>query len=561
MKKEAYIDLMDSVLSAYSEGHIKRYIENVKENKLQEHGFPRLTANLGILIAYGRKSEYKNEFLIMMDLCCDQIPYAKVWSGDVGNDFAVKEIIFCLLEIEKAKVFDKSITDNWRKKLALINIQDTYSVIAPTPLAPVGNWAAFGAASEQLRKYSGIADESDFIEHQILSQLFSFDENGMYMDPHEPMVYDFVTRVQLAMALYFGFDGKGRRELEEKLLKSADITLKMQSVTGEIPYGGRSGQFLHNEATFASLCEFYASFFAKCGDLEKAGEFKSAAQLAVGNVMKWLKEGEMRHVKNHYDKDSMFGCETYAYFDKYMITAASFFYAAYLFADDNISKTGCPAEKGKYICSTSHKFHKTMCKFGEYFVEIDTLADMNYDASGIGRIHKKDAPSAICLSMPFAQAPSYGIDIENPSPFSVCAGIRTDAGYIYTYDRNTEYKLIKKEITDSFVSVRFECRLGEKYSITESCMITEDGVTIEAMGNGDVEILFPAFDFDGKTYTDIRIAEKNVAVSYKGFECRYTTDGTVSDKNLVIANRNGHYKGFVAMGRDKVTLKISIEKV
>lgn len=81
----------------------------------------------------------------------------------------------------------------------------------------------------------------------------------MYRDPNEPMVYDYVTRLQLAVALYFGYDGESKKALEEELLKSAEITLNMQSVTGEIPFGGRSNQFLHNETAYAALCEYYAN--------------------------------------------------------------------------------------------------------------------------------------------------------------------------------------------------------------------------------------------------------------------------------------------------------------
>lgn len=560
MKKEAYIDLMDRVLSAYSDEHIKKYIDSVKKDKLQEHGFPRLTANIGVLIAHGKRLEYKDDFVTMMNLCCDQIPHAKSWSGDVGNDFSVKEIVFCLLELEKAGVFEKNITDNWRNNLASINIQDTYSVIAPTPLAPVGNWAAFGAASEQARKYAKIADESDFIEHQILSQLFSFDENGMYMDPHEPMVYDFVTRLQLGTALFFGFDGLGKRELEEFLLKSADITLKMQSTTGEIPYGGRSSQFLHNEATFAALCEFYATTLSRRGDLETAGKFKRAIELAIENVKMWLSENEIHHVKNFYDKDSMFGCEKYAYFDKYMITAASSFYLSYLLADDSIPPCPCPVESENYICHTSPKFHKTMCKFGDYFAEFDTKADMSYDASGLGRLHKKGAPSALCLSLPFAKAPNYAIDIENPSPFSICAGIKTDDGFVYTYDNNSTYKLIVEEVTDDYASVQFECSVGDNLVINQKYTLSESGLFIEATADGDIEILFPVFDFDGETYTDITVSDKNVVVRYKGHRCFFESVGTITDKNSVFANRNGHYKGFAASGTNNITLKIRIEK-
>ena len=34
------------------------------------------------------------------------------------------------------------------------------------------------------------------IKFEKENQLFSFDDNGMYRDPNEPMVYDFVTRLR-----------------------------------------------------------------------------------------------------------------------------------------------------------------------------------------------------------------------------------------------------------------------------------------------------------------------------------------------------------------------------
>ena len=48
--KERYILLMEKSLSAYTDAHILRYFNEVKTNGLTEHGFPRLTANIGILI-------------------------------------------------------------------------------------------------------------------------------------------------------------------------------------------------------------------------------------------------------------------------------------------------------------------------------------------------------------------------------------------------------------------------------------------------------------------------------------------------------------------------------
>lgn len=268
--KEKYIDLMELVVSAYTTERIKEHTDTVVKNGISEHGFPRLTANLGILISHGRKTELKDDFILMMDLCCKEYQNSFFKNGTaVGNDFSIKEIVFCLLEVEKAGICDKSITGRWRRELAKLEPLSTYTAIASVPPKHINNWAAFGAASEQLRKYACIGDKSDFIENQIASQLLSFDEKGMYRDPNEPILYDLVTRLQLAIALYFGFDGISKNVLENFLMKSEDITLYMQSVTGEIPFGGRSNQFLHNESCYAALCEYYASALKKRGNIKK----------------------------------------------------------------------------------------------------------------------------------------------------------------------------------------------------------------------------------------------------------------------------------------------------
>ena len=70
MQRSRYIDLMEKILSAYTNEHIEQYYNEVKTNGLQEHGFPRLTANIGILIAHGKRTDLKEQFVWMMDLCC-----------------------------------------------------------------------------------------------------------------------------------------------------------------------------------------------------------------------------------------------------------------------------------------------------------------------------------------------------------------------------------------------------------------------------------------------------------------------------------------------------------
>lgn len=558
--KEIYIDFIEKVFGAYTNEHIKIYTDSVRNDGLKEHGYPRLVANLGILIAHGRKTELKDDFIKMMDLCCDEMPTALAKAGfGAGNDFSVKEIILSILEIEKNNAVEKEITKGWREKLSKLDVEKTYSCIAPVPAEPIMNWAAFGAASEQLRKYAGIGDESAFIDNQIESQLFSFDENGMYRDPNEPMVYDFVTRLQLAVAVWFGYEGKNYEKLMEYLMRSADITLKMQSVTGEIPYGGRSNQCLHNETFYAALCEFYASLLKKQGDLKKAGMFKRAARIAMESVTPWLNEEKMSHIKNRYPWEDMHGCEGYAYFDKYMITAGSWAYIAYAMADDEIEEVQSPAENENYIVETSEYFHKVFLKYKDYTVQFDTNADFHYDSNGIGRIHKKGVPSALCLSVPFAKEPNYKLDIKNPSDFSICGGAKKGEEFVYGFEKGIEYKLTDKKVTEEYAEIVFECKKQGEILFKEKCVLSGDGVEISLEGEGELKILFPVFNFDGKYNTEIFQNEKDIEVKYFGHKCNYKSNNILNDEKLLYANRNGHYKAFSVTGNNAVSLKIEIE--
>lgn len=567
--KERYIELLERVFSAYTYERLQRYKKEVFEKGITEHGFARVTANLGFLIAHGRRTDLTKDFLEMMDFCCEDmvnIDLKRKLAKRGGNVFTVKEIVFCLLELEKAKVFDKSVTDGWKEKLSKIDEHLTYSDIASIPPQPLANWAVFCAASEQVRKYAGIGGSTEFINNQIASQLTKFDDNGMYRDPHGPMVYDSVTRLQFAIALHFGFNGKLRSWLEEQMLKSADPTLLMQSAIGEIPFGGRSNQYLHNDTYWIALCEYYATTFKARGDLVKAGQFKRAAEIAMQSVKPWLCEGEIHHIKNYFPVDSGYGCEPYGYFDKYMVTAGSWLCMAYLFADDSIEMVSPPSESGSYIWETSDFFHMVFMKYGDYSVQYDTNAFAPFDSSGIGRIHKKGAPPAITLSVPmmnpsidyhYPLAPKF--DTENDMPFSIACGVKHGEKFTYATSSADHYELISKEVTADYVSATFKCILENGTELTQICRITDSGVELTARSLGEVSILIPALEFDGREHAKITATDKSVKVEYKGSVCCYTTDGTVSGDDRIYANKNGHYRGYETHAYGEVTLKIAIK--
>ena len=228
--KEKYIELMEKALSAYSDEHILRYFNDVKEKGLTEHGFPRLTANIGILIAHGRRRDLLPLFLEMMDFCCEQIPRCKA-----ANDFSVREIVCCIWELEAVpETVSAERISRWRALLATIEPENCYNSYAQSLNGTTRNWAIFMTVSELFRERAGLrGDATDFIDTHLSHQMMWFDENGMYEDNkyadgcHQPIMYDYVARGLCCLLLHFGYEGKYREEIDGYLKNAALMSLRM----------------------------------------------------------------------------------------------------------------------------------------------------------------------------------------------------------------------------------------------------------------------------------------------------------------------------------------------
>ena len=531
-----YLDAIETAVSAYTPERIADYIARVEKKGIWEHGFPRFAANVGTLVARGRAPEKKDLLKRLMDLCAREMPQAiRRGNKGAGNDFAVKEIVCCLLELEKAGTFPKETTDGWRAAFAAMKAADIYTCQPKVGDPKAHNWCIFGAASEQARIFAGLGGDAGYVERYVADQLRFFDANGMYKDPHQPMVYDMVTRLQFAAALHFGYDGPSRAKLEEMLLRSAEPTLAMQSVTGEIPYGGRSNQFLHNETFYAALCEWYASWFKARGDLVLAGRFRAAAARAMDSFRRWSAAKPIRHVKNRFPTATKYGCEGYAYFDKYMVTAGSWAYLAERFADRSVVPADAPEKDGFFRMSDD--FHRVVMNVADYTAEFDWDAQEGYDANGLGRLQRRGAPSAICLTAPCPVKSHYHMDVTNDMPFAIAPlGWKTFAV--------ASAETGKAVLTDG--------------TSTWSNRLSADGLEMTLEGKGRQTLTLPAFAFDGETRPEIRCEGKTLTVRYRGWTCRYETDGELVDAGRRYGNRNGLYRRYDACGDRRVTVRISI---
>ncbi|MBQ9805501.1 MAG: hypothetical protein IJW49_03220 [Clostridia bacterium] len=555
--KETYIGLMERALSAYSMTHIERYFEEVKKRGLTEHGFPRLTANIGILIAHGRRCDLMQTFLDMMEFCCKTIPTVKA-----ANDFSVREIVSCIQELEQSGAVDTMAIGRWKGYLASIEPTTCYNQYATQPTDRVKNWALFTAVSEFFRLRTGIGGSEEFIDTQLASQLQWMDENGMYMDAqgetHHPILYDLAPRGLFSMLLNAGYRGRYYREIDVLLQRAGLLTLEMQSPNGEVAFGGRSNQFVHNEPWMIAIFEYEAHRYAKEGNGALARTFKAAAQRALAVTEHWLSLEPIYHVKNRFPTETRYGCEEYAYFDKYMITVASNLYAAYLLCDDTVP-VGEEPDDLPVVAVTSAHFHKLFLKAGGYGLEFDLNADPHYDACGLGRVHKVGAPSAICLSIPCPAEPNYTVDIEKPVGASLCPGVRVGGEWKFATDLGA--KILDTFRDERSASAVLSTSFAEGEEVTSTYTVNGDGVKIEVAGDGDIAFMLPVFSFDGEAYSDIRLDGNVLSVFYQDWICRYTADGDLLDGKILAANRNGYYKTYFATAKKRLHIRIDIMHV
>ncbi len=550
-KKIDYINLMEKVLTAYSVEQIIEFFNEVKSIGLTEHGFPRLTANIGILIAYKKRHDLIDLFIKMMDFCCENIPKVKA-----ANDFSVREIMASINALEKTDFISESKINEWKSNLSTIIPETCYTAVAKNEEDNVNNWAIFSAVSEYFRTKAGLCDTSDFIDLELSSQFKRFEEENMYMDKgdsdiHQPFVYDLVSRGLLTLLLFEGYRGKYYEKIDNILRHAGLNTLKMQSVTGELPFGGRSNQFLFNEAWLAAIFEYEAIRYKNEGNLSLSAKFKSAANKAIKVIENWLNETPITHIKNKFPIDTSFGCEDYAYFNKYMITTASFLYIALSMCDESIEEGNEEISSASYL--TSYHFHKLFVKNYGYALEFDFNADPHYDAKGLGRVHKEGAPSAICLSLPCSNTPVFTTNIKDASPLSLCPGVKINGNFVFATGSECSYKVLSYSDDSAVIETEI---LGKK--VVSKYTLSPEGVKITAETEGELAYLLPAFYFDGKNHTEITTGENKLTINYQGYSCIYKVSSPISENSSLSANRNGCYKSYIAIGTNSITINIEI---
>lgn len=249
------------------------------------------------------------------------------------------------------------------------------------------NWNVVAASGEALFEKMGLRKGS-YPDDSFAAQAVHFKTPyGLYVEG--PMAYDIFPRMFWQDALAQGFAGPSGKPLAELMRRAAITSLFMQSPWGEWPAGGRSAHHQWNEAVQCAVYEINAVEAQQRGDAFMAAVYKRAAHLALRSMQRWLRpSGELQIVKNHVDPAQRHAYEAYSGNTQYNLLPMSMLALAAQYAEktENVAEKAAPADVGGFAFAIP-ELHKIFANAGGTYLEIDTLADPHYDATGLVRVH------------------------------------------------------------------------------------------------------------------------------------------------------------------------------
>jgi hypothetical protein len=564
-----YLDLMEPIvrMGAQWVDETGALIDPVIQREWAQ-ATPRFVSSAAILLHFGRAQELRDTVFRAMTYCCARL--SDPATRDSSPDFWMRELVTAYLCLKPIAPPEQ--VEQWRQALAKVNPEAVYQCVdaTHTKLQSFHNWAVYSSAGESMRASAGIGASGDFLwghgffDTYMAAQTHRFTEFGMYRDPADPITYDITTRLQFASAIAFGYDGAQRGMLEEILRRGNLTMLLFVSPQGFVPYGGRSSQFNFQEAIVSALCELEARRYKRT-DPALAGAFKRQARRSALAVKPWLLESNPpRHIKNQFPPETLHGCDTYGQYSVYSMLAASFFGLAALYADDTIPEQPTPAELGGYVVELAPAFHKVFAACGGHCVEIDTCADKEHDATGIGRLLFGGLPPALPLGMPFAAHPKYQLAPGVAFPaLATAMGPEWDHGGGVRRLAEWESPIASalRVVEETPQCVAFEVTYRKKgHTVRETCRLTSEGLdvvcSVETAGVPvqPLRYLVPILVTDGAVRSVVTRAASSLRVALGGAAVDISWSPAISAtlRPGEFANRHGVYQALVLEAADGV---------
>jgi len=567
--RELYLDLAENVVRQasrwqYEDGmmgdpHNAPAVESVTATA-------RYCAAVGHLLAAGRCADLLESAARALDWCCGQLTrHVEAGESWPCANFNLKDMMVLFAALRERAPAERFAA--WRDELSGWRPEQVYH--------GHDNWWFYATAAETMRIEHGLSDRTDWIDERLAEQMAEWTGHGMYRDPGDPVTYDLTVRQCLAMMLEHGYAGRYAGWARETLRTGALTTLLMVSPTGVAPFGGRSAQYHMQEGMLAYLAEWQARQEAAAGKARPAGALRRMALASAEAVARWLLREPYAVTKNLMAEHPFFGQDGFPAGQNahsgYGLLAANLLAGAWHVADPGIEPGPAPADIGGFALHLPDAFYRVFATAGGYHVEVDTRGQPGYDATGLGRIHRRGAPIEAGLNMSIAAAPKYQVPLE-PAPRRVAFGPGWPAGesrrYLSEASRHDEYEArvdVVREGDPVEFTVSYEGAIGAPRGLVrERYRLSASGLHYEAEvpGAERVRLQVPAIESDGEQTSTVEVGESGLSVRYRGHAYTVRLDRPAGRSLLEdrrAPNRNGvHRVAVFEVEGDRVACEVEV---
>ncbi|HEX7009213.1 MAG TPA: hypothetical protein VF184_04475 [Phycisphaeraceae bacterium] len=517
----------------------------------------RFVGALGNLIRAGRCRDCAPACLRAYEYCL-----ARLDDPSYKPEFALKEMLFAHRAL--AGVVPPDTLRRWRDRWAGHDPQRHCNTVKR---GMNHNVVVFVALAEYLKRLCGLPSRFTLIERILASQRKRFDSYGLYVDYDQAMTYELVARQQLDYLLFCGYTGEHMDWLRQACDRGAITSLFYQSSAGVMPFGGRTNAYHFVEIHFAAVAEMHAARAWNAGWPKQAGIFKRAARRAVGAIVSFLRLQPPRQMKQGFDPRQRHGIDSGGEYSVYSLLLASLCALTSELCDDRIPELATPAEVASYAFALP-SFHQVFAASHGYSLQIDTRADLNKNATGLGRLHQRDATPLLALSDGITTQASYSL---------CCSAAPTAVAIGPTWEDEAGQPVRLASLSPSVAScdlehveiqpggIRFRlkyqgdlhgmCELVEVYSLSA------DGLSYRWEAgplHAGAGITVPLLLTDGQVDAEITQTRFGASVLYRGHRMSVDCGGrpfAIDPRPHV--NRNGCYAVLVVQGAGPIRITIA----
>ncbi|MBN2851831.1 MAG: hypothetical protein JXQ23_03755 [Clostridia bacterium] len=546
---DLYLDYILNSLNGYDLNYIDEQLSAIDKRPFLDQYRRAVLGRIANILSFQIKNNQNTKHMgLLKNLIFTLIEDMLSSEPSFGADFLMIELYFALTNI-------KGIIEDYVYSEFIVMLKKIDPFVMneincrKTPVEKQHNFVIYSMTGEYLRELLTGVDCSEYLLENWKIQKTKFDLNGMYRDPEQPMLYDLTVRAHLAFMLHMGYEGEIKKEIEDILMKSSMDTLFYLSSEFCFPYGGRSNSYHMNETLVACLCEYYADKYHQMNEIKIAGSFKRAARKSVEKLKRW----DGHHLKNFFDKDTNYGGDYYGTYDAYMVTSACFLLMGYTMMNNKIREYTTPSEFGGYIIRTTDDFHMLFANCCKYSVQLDYQGNMKYESNGLGRVHHKDIPIELALSMPFSSNPAYLTgEYKQNKGRAIGAGWLEDGKEVYLAEQPLTKPAFIHEHGESRKAVRVEINYFLKQGkITEWIQIDKKGIHIFCSSDfAPVFYHIPVLIDNGKETTLQEMTYKSLKNCLGQYSYIVKWDDTLSCtlRTDRLYNRSGIYKSLIVHG-------------